>query len=199
MSIGQQKAKFSKIINIFQELLVSVQLCNQVLFLVSSELLYCFLFEGFLRLSDWFNPVATSKHSLAELNVGSSRNDKSSLSYISYLPYLSRPFYLSYLFFIAVLSFRYTIYPICSICPIYSILYLSYLLDILSTRKYGPLYGPSLPVIQLELMIHWISAQHVPLIYSMQVNYFMFSFKTPIWMKLKWPKRVKITPDKFCN
>ena len=165
--IGQQNAKFSKIINIFQELLVSVQLCNKVLFLVSRELLYCFLFEGFLRLSDWFNPVATSKHSLAELNVESSRNDKSSLSYISYLlylSYLSRPFYLSYLFFVAVLSFRYTIHPICSICPIYSILYLSYLLDILSTRKYGPLHGRSLPVIQLEWMIHWISAQHVPLV-----------------------------------
>ena len=55
------------------------------------------------------------------------------------------------------------------------------------------------PVIQLVLMIHWISAQHVPLIYSMQVNFVMFSFKTAIWIKLKWPKRVKITPDKFCN
>ena len=55
------------------------------------------------------------------------------------------------------------------------------------------------PVIQLVLMIHWISAQHVPLIYSMQVNFVMFSFKTAIWKKMKWPKRVKITPDKFCN
>ena len=30
------------------------------------------------------------------------------------------------------------------------------------------------PIIQLVLMIHWISAQHVQLIYSIQVNFVMF-------------------------
>ena len=55
------------------------------------------------------------------------------------------------------------------------------------------------PVIQLVLMIHWTSAQHVKLIYSMQVNFVTFSFKTAIWKKLKLPKHVKITADKFCD
>ena len=63
--------------------------------------------------------------------------------------------------------------------------------------------GKELPctalVLQLVLMIQSLKAQHVPLIYSRQVNFVMFSFKTAIWKKLKWPKRVNITPDKFCN
>ena len=55
------------------------------------------------------------------------------------------------------------------------------------------------PAIRLVLMIHWFSAKHLPPIHNMQVNFVMFLFKTAIWIKLKWPQRVKITPDKFCN
>ena len=55
------------------------------------------------------------------------------------------------------------------------------------------------PVFQSVLMIQWLKAQHLPLIYSRQVNFVMFSFKTEIWKKLKWPKHVKVIPDKFCN
>ena len=36
------------------------------------------------------------------------------------------------------------------------------------------------PLFQLVLMIQWLKAQHVPLIYSRQVNVVMFSFKTAI-------------------
>ena len=43
------------------------------------------------------------------------------------------------------------------------------------------------------------TAQHVPLIYSMQANFVMFLFKKANWKNLKWPKCVKITPDKLCN
>ena len=50
------------------------------------------------------------------------------------------------------------------------------------------------PVIQLMLMIHWICAQHVPLIYSMQVNFVIFHLKLQLEKKLKQPKHVKIIP-----
>ena len=56
------------------------------------------------------------------------------------------------------------------------------------------LYKHLPPVIQLVLMTHWISAQHVPLIYSMQVNFVMFSFKTAIWKKTEMTKTCKYYP-----
>ena len=40
---------------------------------------------------------------------------------------------------------------------------------------------PSAPLSQLVLMIHSLKVQHVPLIYSRQVNFDMFSFKTAVW------------------
>ena len=49
------------------------------------------------------------------------------------------------------------------------------LLEKLKTAGQGCCFSP---VIQLVLMVHWISAQHVPLIYSMQVDFVKFSFKT---------------------
>ena len=36
------------------------------------------------------------------------------------------------------------------------------------------------PLFQLVLMIHSLKVQHVPLIYSRQVNFVMFSFKTAV-------------------
>ena len=37
------------------------------------------------------------------------------------------------------------------------------------------------PLFQLVLMIHSLKVQHLPLIYSRQVNFVMFSFKTAVW------------------
>ena len=54
--------------------------------------------------------------------------------------------------------------------------------------------GFKAPVIQLVLMIDWISAQHEPLIYCMQVNFVMFSFKTVLGKKTEMTNTCKNFP-----